>query len=278
MVFDFSKLSTGDPISDITDPTDLFDALPNKKRGYGYLRAVQQSVLDAWAARRDEHDVVIKTNTGGGKTVVGLVILQCCLNEKKGPALYLVPTPDLARRVREEADNLGLPTVDDPEKPAFLRGEAICVTTMNVLINGKSRFGIVGGFRQPVTVGSVVVDDAHAALAMTEEKTRLRIPGDHPAYGALLDIFEDDLKAQSLNGFKDVQAQDSSAAVPCRSGHGKTSMRQCWKRCTAIAKARYLSGRGQLSATNCSGVRWCSALRTLRSCPSARPSRSSLVT
>jgi hypothetical protein len=43
--------------------------------------------------------------------------------------------------VREESAKLGLTTVDDPESTKFLSGEAICVTTMQVLINGRSRLG-----------------------------------------------------------------------------------------------------------------------------------------
>jgi hypothetical protein len=46
---------------------------------------VQKTVMDAWSDRRDDRDVVIKTNTGGGRTIVGLLMLQYCLHEKKGP-------------------------------------------------------------------------------------------------------------------------------------------------------------------------------------------------
>jgi len=216
MGFDFEELSAGDTIETITDPVTLFDALPNKKPGYGYLRAVQKEVLDAWGKRRGERDLVVKTNTGGGKTVVGLLILQVCLNEGKGPALYLAPTGDLAGRVREEASHLGLDVVENPHDPQFLRGEAICVTTMYHLINGKSRFGMTvpGSRHQPIPVTSVVIDDAHAALATTEEQNRLNIPRDHDAYEALLDLFADDLQAQSLAQFKDIQERDPSAVLP----------------------------------------------------------------
>lgn len=73
--FNFGKLTAGAAIRAITEPTSLFDALPNKAAGYGYLRAVQGAVLDAWYPRRSETDLVIKTNTGGGKTIVGLLML-----------------------------------------------------------------------------------------------------------------------------------------------------------------------------------------------------------
>ena len=104
MPFDFKKVARTGALSTITDPAALFDALPNKATGYGYLRAVQKTVLDEWSARRTERDLVIKTNTGGGKTIAGLLILQACLHEGVAPALYVAPDPHLADQVRDEAD------------------------------------------------------------------------------------------------------------------------------------------------------------------------------
>lgn len=214
MAFDFAKLTGSGAIATIKEPSTLFDALPNKADGYGYLRAVQKTVLDAWSARRGERDLVIKTNTGGGKTIVGLLMLQCSLHEQMGPALYLAPDPHLAERVCEEAAKLGLAVTTDPLATKFLSGEAICVTTMQVLINGKSRFGLAGTTgRQPVTVKTIVIDDAHAALSLTEENTKLSIPSTHATYSQLLQLFEDDLRTQGINAFMDVQEGDHSAVL-----------------------------------------------------------------
>lgn len=214
MVFDFSKLARGGAISSITDPAVLFDALPNKADGYGYLRAVQKTVLDAWSARRDDRDLVLKTNTGGGKTIAGLLILQCCLHDGVAPVLYVVPDPHLQEHVMAEAANLGLAVVDDPDSGKFLGGKAICVTTMPVLVNGRTRFGLVGsGSRQPVRVGAVVMDDAHAALVQMEEKTRLRVPRGHEAYDKLLDLFDAELRDQGLNALLDIRDGDRSAVL-----------------------------------------------------------------
>jgi hypothetical protein len=212
--FDFGSLSASSAISKITDPATLFDALPNKAEGYGYLRAVQKTVVDAWAKRRDDRDLVMKTNTGGGKTIAGLLILQCCLNEGVAPALYIAPDPHLAERVIEEAGNLGLKVADGPDASAFLAGEAIYVTTMNKVVNGKTRFGLsTPGGRQPVKVGAVVVDDAHAALAQTEESTQLRIPKGHAAYRDMLLLFEAELTAQNRNALLDILAGDRNATI-----------------------------------------------------------------
>lgn len=106
--------------------------------------------------------------------------MQCCLNEGVGPAMYIAPEPDLAARVREEAENLGIAVVDDdPESPSFLGCRAICVTTMQRVINGRSRYGLDGpGGRQPVLVKALVV------------------PKSHDAYAKVLDLFDDDLMTQ----------------------------------------------------------------------------------
>lgn len=214
MTFDFKKLTHGRAIASITDPAALFDALPNKAEGYGYLRAVQKTILDAWSPRRNERDLVIKTNTGGGKTIAGLLILQACIHERVVPALYLAPDPHLQQQVLAEAANLGLQAVDDPENNKFLSGDAICVTTMQVLINGKTRFGLTGAIgRQPLPVRSIVVDDAHAALLLTEERTYLRISSDHAAYDELLTLFEEDLREQSLNALSDIRDRDPAAST-----------------------------------------------------------------
>ncbi|UGT61407.1 helicase C-terminal domain-containing protein [Nocardia asteroides] len=217
MAFDFKKLAGKGSLTSITDPVALFDALPNKAPGYGYLRAVQKEILDQWAGRRRQRDLVIKTNTGGGKTVVGLIILQCCLNESKGPALYLAPDPHLAARVREEAVRLGIPVVDDPEASKFASGEAICVTTMATLLNGRTRFGLRGsGTRAVMRVNSIVVDDAHAALAAAEEKTRFILPANHPAFEKLLELFADDLRIQARNAYMDIAENDTASNATLR--------------------------------------------------------------
>jgi superfamily II DNA or RNA helicase len=68
---------TGGPTADtVTDPQKLFQALPAKAAKYAYLRDVQGDVLHKWYETRTQRDTVIKMNTGGGKTVVGLLALK----------------------------------------------------------------------------------------------------------------------------------------------------------------------------------------------------------
>jgi len=69
MAFDFNKVADGRAIASITDPSVLFDALPNKARATATCGQCRKTVLDSWSQRRNERDLVIKTNTGGGKTI-----------------------------------------------------------------------------------------------------------------------------------------------------------------------------------------------------------------
>ena len=74
----------------VTEPRQLFQTLERGKQ-LEYLRDVQGDVLDEWYERRNERDLVIKMNTGSGKTLVGLLLLWSTLREGRGPALYLCP-------------------------------------------------------------------------------------------------------------------------------------------------------------------------------------------
>ncbi len=83
---------------------------------------------DRWHERRTESDLLVKMNTGGGKTVVGLMMLKGCLNEGASPAIYITPDIYLADQVRDEAKALGIETTDDPRSGRFQSGKAILVT------------------------------------------------------------------------------------------------------------------------------------------------------
>ncbi|MDP9226789.1 MAG: DEAD/DEAH box helicase family protein, partial [Actinomycetota bacterium] len=213
MPLDFRKLTTDKHLDTLTSPRDIFTALPSKAPGFGYLRDVQGQVLDAWEKRRTERDLALKMNTGGGKTIVGLLILQSCLNEGIGPALYVAPNTYLAVQVGLQATKLGIRTVDDPDSVKYLSGEAIGVVNVHKLINGRSVFGGPGGRPTPLPIGAVVVDDVHAAIAETEAQSTLVVPTSHPAYSRIREKFADDLKRQSESTYLDIEADVPSAVM-----------------------------------------------------------------
>ncbi|MBV1851875.1 DEAD/DEAH box helicase family protein [Catellatospora tritici] len=211
---DFTRLARGSASNTATEPRRIFTALPDKDPKYTYPRDVQTEVWEQWHARRTDQDIVIKMNTGGGKTVVGLLMLKSCLNEMAGPAVYLTPDNFLADQVRAEAQALGIETTDDPGSGRFRSGKAILVTNVYRLINGMSVFGIAGSTRPIIEVGAILVDDAHACLATVDSQFTLTIPRAHPTYDQLLDLFKDDLRRQSAPGLRDLLAADPSVALP----------------------------------------------------------------
>lgn len=212
---DFSKLAreATEASSQLVHPRGIFNALPNKDSRYGYLRAPQDQVLDQWFERRTNRDTVIKLNTGGGKTAVGLLIALSCMNEGVGPVCYLTPDHYLASQVREQASQLGIATVDDPEQFAFQNGEAILVDVFHKLFNGQSVFGVSTSAGRPARfqVKTVIVDDAHACLTAAGAQFRLEVLESEPAFEELIDLFGDALEQQSSAGLLDLKSRKPTA-------------------------------------------------------------------
>ena len=102
MPVDYEKLRAKKAKPKAIDPVDIFRRLP-KPPGINDLYTSQAQVLEAWFARRAERDVVIKLHTGGGKTLVGLLVAQSTLNEGGEPVLYLVPTVQLVNQTLRKA-------------------------------------------------------------------------------------------------------------------------------------------------------------------------------
>lgn len=209
---DFGKLATKARTSAVKSPRDIFNALPGKR--FEYLRDPQGQVLDLWDGRRSERDLVIKMNTGTGKTIVGLLILQSYLNEGIAPALYVAPSPYLAGEVEEEAKLLGLSFVSDPDSAKYISGQAIGIVNIDKLFNGLSVFGGPGSTRaQGLAIGAVVIDDAHAALSALEEQATIEIPAAHTLYTAILELFRAELTQQNEGALLDIEVKDPRAVL-----------------------------------------------------------------
>jgi len=57
----------------VINPAELFRRMP-KPKGVNNLYSSQYEVLSNWFNRREKKDTIIKLHTGGGKTMVGLLI------------------------------------------------------------------------------------------------------------------------------------------------------------------------------------------------------------
>ncbi|MED2969074.1 DEAD/DEAH box helicase family protein [Bacillus subtilis] len=208
-MLDFSKLLEDTLDTAVVNPIEIFDLLPEKNEKYEeLLRPAQQRVLETWCNDfRDNPNTVIKMNTGSGKTVVGLLMLQSYLNEGKGPAIYIVPDNYLIEQIIKEANDLGLSVTRDNNASEFLNGESILITNMHKIINGRSVFG-VGEVKK--SIGCIVVDDAHACMKVAKSQFSITIPRSNDIYEKLLNIFSDSIKQQSESRYLDIKEGDKN--------------------------------------------------------------------
>ena len=73
------------------NPIEIYDSL-DWQSDKSVLRPAQVHILNKWFNHyRENKDIVLKLNTGQGKTIIGLLILQSYLNDKKGSVVYLCP-------------------------------------------------------------------------------------------------------------------------------------------------------------------------------------------
>ena len=207
MIIDFTKLKSSSLEATI-EPRDIFMELPSRDKSYGYPRDVQAEVWKQWFDKRNNKNTIIKMNTGSGKTVVGLTILQSCLNEKKYPAIYVVPDNYLVQQVCDEAKKLGIKVAYDDggikgeDDYYYKTGKAILVTNIHKLVNGKSVFGL-----RPfdnMNIGSIIIDDVHACLDTIEKQHTIFIDGNHVLYREIIKYVQSHQEVSESNIFYEI--------------------------------------------------------------------------
>ncbi|MFM0652913.1 DEAD/DEAH box helicase [Paraburkholderia sediminicola] len=215
---DFGKLKRQKEKKTVIEPMDIFRRLP-KPPGINDLYTSQAEVLDTWFSRREEHDVVVKLHTGGGKTLVGLLMAQSTLNETNEPVLYLAPNRQLVSQTLEKAKTLGIAAVPyEPGKPladTFLNGNAIMVGTYKALFNGRSKFGLRGQAGLPTKVSAIILDDAHVAFSVIRDSFTLEVTTeDHrDLYDSLTGLFRHAFKEMDRLGTFDDTVEGTSGGV-----------------------------------------------------------------
>lgn len=209
-MINFGKIGTGNIVDTVLPPREIFNALPNKNAfKFQYPRDVQSQVWSKWFERRDESNLIIKMNTGGGKTVVGLLILKSCLNEGKYPAAFICPDKYLVKQVLDAAKELGIEATNDARSHRFISGKAILVANIYKLVNGRSVFG-VGDEGSKISIASLVIDDAHACIDTVEDQFTAEIPASSQAYNELYDLFRPALHEQCQTKAFEIESGDAT--------------------------------------------------------------------
>lgn len=226
MALDFHKLGTGQSVDTVLSPREIFNALPSKTSAkFPYPRDVQSQVWSKWFSRKQTPNLVLKMNTGAGKTLVGLLILKSCLNEKKGPAVYVVPDNYLVLQVVSEAKALGIEVVIDPRDSRYLSGKAILIVNIHKVINGKSVFGVGDeGIKLPIT--SIIIDDAHACLDSIDEQFSINISRSNPAFDSIYQVFREPLKQQCESKLIEIETEDPQAYIQVPYWHWQEKISQ----------------------------------------------------
>ena len=68
--------------------------------------------------------------------------------------------------------------------------------------------------RRRSPVGAVVIDDSHACIDEIREAFTIKLPSHHAAYGALLQLFQDDLRAQGAGTYAELKAGQYGSLLP----------------------------------------------------------------
>jgi len=145
-------------------PEALFRSLRPRDRSVRDLLLRQGDVLRAYAALgNDESDVAVELTTGGGKTLVGLLIAEWRRRTLDQRVAYLCPTVQLANQVAAKAYDYGLDVVtlvrgqaswDPADFNRFQRGQAVAIAGYSQIFNSNPRLN---------SAQTLVLDDAHAA-------------------------------------------------------------------------------------------------------------------
>jgi replicative superfamily II helicase len=207
---DFDKLRQQRTRAAAIDPLEIFRRLP-KPAGIDDLWSSQAEALKQWFARRPEKDLIIKLNTGGGKTLVGLLIAQSIMTEYKGAVLYLCANSQLQGQTLAKANEYGIPAVSyvrGEELPGeFLGAKSIMVATYHALFNGLTRFRLTGSAEDFVKLQGIILDDAHTAFSAMREIFTLSVSRDTQGalYKEITTLFRSDFGIQGRQGtFDDI--------------------------------------------------------------------------
>jgi len=166
-----------------TDPEAIFESL-TLRGSIENLWSPQAEALREWHTRRDESDTVIEMNTGGGKTLVGLLVAQSLVNETGKHVLFVCPTKQLIEQATAKARECGMSVAtymagewSHPEVADEGRGP--CITNYAAVFNGKSIFA-----RQDL--GGIVFDDAHVAGNIIRSQFTLKYENGETVYEEII--------------------------------------------------------------------------------------------
>ncbi len=145
MGIDFSNRSQNKSVKKKTQPCEIYDTLDRHANKDPLRVPVQKTFLNKWFNEYQKNkDVILKLPTGEGKTLIGLLVLQSKINQKRGSALYICPNKYLAEQVKIQTDEFGIQycQIGQSGLPEdFMNGEKLLITHAQMLFRRHRRAG-----------------------------------------------------------------------------------------------------------------------------------------
>lgn len=205
-----------------TDPEALFRDLKGRDQEVKHLWSQQADILRAYHERHlKTQDVALELPTGGGKTLVGLLVAEFRRRYFHERVAYLCPTRQLAKQVGAQAVKYGITAhvfVSKQKDYAadlfseYKMGNAIAITTYSGVFNTNPRIN---------DAQTIILDDAHSSetyiAGMWSVEVRRQEKSD--LYKAILSVFVDALPAPFVaNAMGDEEYPGSQRIIELVSG------------------------------------------------------------
>lgn len=181
--FDFKKVARvkNRPVDpDWSNPVSFFYKLSHPT--IRDLYPIQSNILQAWYAefKKGVNDKIVSLNTGGGKTLIGLMVAESIRRDVAGKVLYICSNNLLGKQTLDENRKYGIKAAtylniagsnegpDWDNKNLFLENNALCITNYHAVFNPRSIF-------RQYEIRGIVFDDAHLALGLLDEQFTLKV-------------------------------------------------------------------------------------------------------
>jgi len=169
-----------------TNPLDIFETL-TLRGSIENIWEPQAEALRGWHKLRNQTDVVVQMNTGGGKTLVGLLMAQSLVNEMNKRVVYVVANNQLVEQTCKRAHEIGLQPAtryrsDWSNHEAFQSAETFCITNYAAVFNGFSTFA-------DKDISALIFDDAHVAEGTIRDQFTIKVARKSTLFGEILKLF-----------------------------------------------------------------------------------------
>lgn len=194
------------------DPNKIFKGL-TLRGSIENIWGPQESALRKWHEQyRSCPDNILEMNTGGGKTLVGLLMAQSLMHETNGHVLYLCPNNQLIEQTVKKAAECGIKVASRykanwNEQMLFESSQAICITNYHTVFNGLSIF-------RNNNIDAIIFDDAHVAENILRSQFTLEIFYESDLYKKILTILRPNFaNSCMLPNFEDASQGDWNSLV-----------------------------------------------------------------